>query len=322
MRTLPNPLVFLVLLAGCASDVPVSPAPHVGRHRTAAHADVYPDVIRLPNGFFPEGIAFGRGATLYVGSIATGAIFRGDARTGAGDLLVPPQPGREAIGVKYDQRRDWLFVAGGLTGQAYLYEASTGAALAMFQLADLTAGPTEVNDVTVLRDAAYFTDDARPVIYRIALGADGAVPSAAQTIPLTGDFQFIPGAFNANGIVATPDGSELIIVNTTTGSLYRVDAANGHATEIDLIGGDVVAGDGLLLAGQTLYVVQGYFNQIAVVRLSPDFASGVVERTITSDALAFPTTVAAFGSSLYAVNARLDVAPGPHVEYEVVRLTR
>ena len=321
MRTMRNPLALL-LLAGCASEALFSPAPQIGSPVAAASADVYPDVIPLPNGFFPEGIAFGRGTTLYVGSIATGAIFRGDARTGAGDLLVPPQPGREAIGLKYDQRRDWLFVAGGLTGQAYLYDASTGAALAMFQLADPTAGPTEVNDVAVLRDAAYFTDDARPVIYRIALRADGTVPSVVQTIPLTGDFQFIPGTYNANGIVATPDGSQLIIVNTATGSLYRVDPASGYANEIDLIGGDVVAGDGLVLAGRTLYVVQGYFNQITVVRLSADLASGVVERTITSETFAFPTTAALFGSALYAVNARLDVAPGPDVPYEVVRLQR
>jgi streptogramin lyase len=98
-------------------------------------------VIALPNGFWPEGITFGRGTTFYVGSLSTGAIFRGDARTGAGDLLVPPQPGREQVGLKYDQRCDRLVVAGGMTGQAYVYDASTGATLAVYQLADPAAGP-------------------------------------------------------------------------------------------------------------------------------------------------------------------------------------
>jgi hypothetical protein len=59
-----------------------------------------------------------------------------------------------------------------------------------------------------------------------------------------------------------------------------------------------------------------------VIRLSADLTSGVVERVITDPDLAFPSTIAAFGSSLYAVNARFDVAPGPDVEYQVVRVPR
>jgi hypothetical protein len=35
-----------------------------------------------------------------------------------------------------------------------------------------------------------------------------------------------------------------------------------------------------------------------------------------------PTTVAEFGNSLYAVNARFDVVPGPLVEYDVVRVDK
>ena len=45
----------------------------------------FPDIIPLPNGFQPEGIATGRGTTFYVGSIPTGAVYRGDLRTGEGE---------------------------------------------------------------------------------------------------------------------------------------------------------------------------------------------------------------------------------------------
>jgi sugar lactone lactonase YvrE len=317
-------VLMTVAFAGCSGDallMPSSPAV-----KAAAMAHPFPDVIALPDGFFPEGIAFGPGTTFYVGSLSTGAIFRGDARTGTGDLLVPAQPGREEVGMKYDQPSDRLFVAGGFAGQAYVYDASTGATLAVYQLADPAAGPTLVNDVVVSKDAAYFTDSFRPVIYRVPLGAGGALPpgGAVQEIPLTGEFEFIPNTVlgNANGIAATPNGHRLILVNTTTGKLYLVDPLTGQATEIDLGGEAVPDGDGILLVGHTLYVVQGTLDRIAVVRLSPDLTSGVIERTITDADLRFPSTIAAFGSSLYAVNARFDVAPAPDVEYQVVRVSR
>ena len=89
-----------------------------------AGAATFPDTIRLPDGWQPEGIAAGRGTSLYVGSIPTGAIWKGDARTGRGDVLVEGQPGRAAIGIKVD-RRNRLFVAGGPTGMAFVYDART-----------------------------------------------------------------------------------------------------------------------------------------------------------------------------------------------------
>ncbi|HET9908991.1 MAG TPA: hypothetical protein VFQ23_20240, partial [Anaerolineales bacterium] len=76
----------------------------------SAAAAQFPDVIPLPNGFRPEGIAVGSGSTFYVGSIPTGAVYRGDLRTGEGDVLVPAQSGRAAIGLKYDDRTGLLFV--------------------------------------------------------------------------------------------------------------------------------------------------------------------------------------------------------------------
>ncbi len=57
-----------------------------------------PDLIRLPDGFRPEGIAIS-GNTFYVGSIPTGAIYRGDLRTGEGAVLFAGGAGRASIGV-------------------------------------------------------------------------------------------------------------------------------------------------------------------------------------------------------------------------------
>lgn len=288
----------------------------------SAPAKPFPQVIPLPNGFQPEGIAAGHGTTFFVGSIPTGAIYRGDLRTGQGALLVPGQAGRRAIGLDFDGRTKLLYVAGGPTGAAFVYDALTGADVASVQLTSEAA--TFVNDVVVTRAAAYFTDSSRPVYYRLPLANDGTLPDppTVEEIPLSGDYQHVPGAFNANGITATPNGKWLIIVNSVQGALYRLEAGAGHATRIDLGGAAVPNGDGILLHGKTLYVVQNFLNQIAVVRLDPQLTSGSVTTVITSPLFRIPTTVARFGNALYVVNARFDTPPAPDTEYEVVRVLR
>jgi sugar lactone lactonase YvrE len=279
----------------------------------------FQDVIPLPNGFQPEGIAAGTGNTFYVGSILTGAVYRGDIRTGQGDVLVHAQAGRAAIGMKYDPRSGYLFVAGGPTGFAYIYNGQTGADVAKIQL---TTGPSFINDVIVTQDAAYFTNSFQPVLYRVPLEANGQLtdPPTSETIPLSGDYQFTPGGFNANGIAATPNGKWLIIVNSVDGALYRVDPETGYATLINLGGASVPNGDGILLQGKTLYVVQNSLNQIAVIELSNDFTSGTITDTLTSPNFRVPTTIARFGNDLYAVNARFGTPPTPDTEYEIVRV--
>jgi sugar lactone lactonase YvrE len=284
----------------------------------ATSAVVFPATIPLPDGFRPEGIASGNGHTFFVGSLADGAIYGGDLATGEGAVVVPGQAGRVSVGLKYDSRSGLLFVAGGPTGKAFIYDPDTGALVHEIQLT--TPPTTFVNDVVVTTDAAYFTDSMRPVLYGIPLDANGAPTGTSQEILLGGAFRFIAGAFNANGIDAAPNGSLLIIVNSTTGDLYAVDPATGDATLIDLDGGTVVRGDGILLQGKTLYVVQNVFNQVSVVELSNDFASGEIVGLITSTSFRVPTTIAAFGSRLYVVNARFDTPPTPDTDYDVVRV--
>lgn len=281
----------------------------------------FQEVIALPNGFQPEGIAAGTGTTFYVGSIPTGAIYRGDVQTGTGEILVPAQDGRNAIGLKYDPRTGLLFVAGGPTGMAFVYNGETGENVTEIQL---TTDPSFINDVVITNDAVYFTNSFAAEIYKIPLGEDGQVPSDPEviTLPLSGDYQFIPGGFNANGIDALPNGKALIIVNSTTGSLYLVDSNTGEATLIDLNGGSVPAGDGILLRGKTLYVVQNQLNQVAVIRLSSDYTSGEIVDLITSPLFRVPTTIAAFGNTLYVVNARFGTPPTPDTDYDVVRVPR
>jgi AcrR family transcriptional regulator len=291
----------------------------------------FPKIIWLPNGWQPEGIASGSGTSFYVGSLADGAIYAGDFGTGRGSVLVPGQPGLMAMGLYVDQRSNALFVAGGMGGQGRVYDASSGALLRTYQFQDmLNASPmsTLVNDVIVTREAAYFTDSFDAFLYRVPLGPSGALPdqSAVNRIPLSGDFVQVPQApgtfvLNANGIEATSDGKWLVIVQTVTGKLFRVDPQTGVTKLIDLGGAALPIGDGLLFAGSRLYVVQNSLN-IAVVNLNNDLTSGAIERTITDPDFRVPSTIASFGDSLYAVNARFDTTPGPNVDYDIVKVPK
>ena len=277
----------------------------------------FPETIALPNGWQPEGIAIGRGTTFYVGSIPTGAVYRGDLRTGKGAPFVQGATGRAAVGVDFD--RGLLFVAGGTTGKGFVYDARNGALVRELQLAT-GGGATFVNDVVVTNRAAWFTDSNRAVLYRLPLAKNGRPAAAAQAVPLTGDFQLAPG-FNLNGIDATPNGKTLVTVQSGTGKLFTVTPA-GVTTEIDLGGQTVQNGDGLLLLGRTLYVVRNQNNQIAVVALGKGLATGTIARTITDPGFDVPTTIDRFGSTLYAVNARFRTPPTPTTPYSVVRVGR
>src|SRR3954449_7313757 len=135
-------LLFGVLIALLAALLPSSVSAHER-----------PNTIPLPNGFAPEDITAGPGHTFFVGSLATGAIFKGSFRTGKGSILVRSATG-PTTGLYLERRRghDRLWAAGGPSGQARVYDATTGARLRTSQLADPKSGGF-VSDVIVTRHA-------------------------------------------------------------------------------------------------------------------------------------------------------------------------
>jgi len=281
-----------------------------------AGQQAFPDVIQLPRGFQPEGIEVGKGTTFYVGSVANGAVYRGDLRTGAGSFLVPGETGKAATGIELDNRNR-LWVAGAGTGKAYVYDARTGAPIRTYTFA---SSDTFINDVVVTRTAAIFTDSRKAVLYEVPIGQGGAL-GATHTIPITGDFVLASG-FNLNGIDATRNGKTLVAVQSNNGKLFRIDPASGVAKEISLGSESVPNGDGILLTGKTLYVVQNQLNRVAVIRLAANLDSGQVLRRLTDSDFAVPTTIDDHGRRLYAVNARFGIANPGAAEFQVVQLSK
>jgi hypothetical protein len=173
----------------------------------------------------------------------------------------------------------------------------------------------------VTQTAAYFTDSQKPVLYRVPIAPTGALGNA-ETIDLRGDYAHVDGQFNLNGIDATPSGKTLIAVQSVNGRLYRIDPASGIAKTISLGSGSVPNGDGILLTGNTLYVVQNQLNRVAVIALGFGLSNGRIVALLTDSDFSVPTTVESFGPWLYAVNARFGQPSPETLTYEVVQLRK
>ena len=126
------------------------------------------------------------------------------------------------------------------------------------------------------------------------------------------------GDIDVNGIAATRNGKTLILVQSNTGKLFTADPRTGVTTLIDAP--LVPAGDGILLRGRTLYVVQNQLNKVAVLRLGRKLRSASLTTELTDEDFDVPTTIAALGRRLYAVNARFSTSPTPTTPYDIVQV--
>lgn len=274
----------------------------------------FPKRVPVLDGSYHEGFAIGRGTTAFSGS-PDGSIYKVDLRSGNGEILVDAIDPLDCfnLGMRVDRRTNYLFVANCYFGTATVYDPDAGGdPIMVYQLDDSGAGL--INDLAITQDAVYFTDFWQPFIYRLPLSKNGRIPEgadAATAIPLTGDFEVgdnVFGAF-ANGIVATPDGKTLIIGNSGTSKIFRVDPATGHADEI-IIDPPLQEGflDGIVFRDGILYILTPYDpapeDLIQVVLLSDDMLTGTLLGTITDEDMDGVASGALHGDSLYVNNAR------------------
>lgn len=261
---------------------------------------------------FPEGVTCDPASgNFFVGSTADGTIYRGNVRSSAGAAAVflpGGADGREAVtGLKLDGRGR-LFAAGRRTGRAFVYDATSGDLIKAFETPQ--AESTLINDVAVTTDAAYFTDSFRPILFRVPLTED-EVGEMEPWLDLRGTAIAYGSGFNLNGIAATPDGRFLLTVHYDAGELYRIDTEDKTVTRVDLGGETLPTADGILLDGQTLYVVLGGPEEIVPVSLSEDLARGEVGDGFADPSFRDPTTIAASGDGrLLVVNSQLAMEGG------------
>jgi sugar lactone lactonase YvrE len=280
------------------------------------------EVIVLPGASSAEGIAAGRGATFYAGDLRQGDIFRGDLQRGTAELFINAPDGRMAMGMAADVAHDLLFVAGGFTGQGYVYDLRTGATVATYQFAAPSPPPpapstTIINDVAVTHRGAWFTESRQARLYFVPVSQAGVPEPTFRTLTVSGPAAADSGAVNLNGIQATPNGGTLIVAHSVNAQLHTVDPTTGASATITGISVPFV--DGIVLEAGRLWAVQNHSNQVSQIRLRPDLTSGAVEEVITSDLFQIPTTAARFESRLAVVNSHMNHGFPPTADqYEVI----
>jgi streptogramin lyase len=195
--------VLAVLVTAGLSAIPAAAKPPPA----AGPAKPFPAVLNLPNGFSPEGLSINDGIA-YTGSLANGSIQAIDLKTGHARQLAPsPGAARIAVGMDVD-RFGRLWVAGGGPGffpgviPSYrVYDTTSGAKLADVTVPDALF----LNDVTVTREAAWFTDSFSNDLIRVPIRANSKI-GRPEKVTLGGGWAPSAG-LNANGIVATPTAS-------------------------------------------------------------------------------------------------------------------
>lgn len=311
MSRTPSTLLCLAALLpaiGCGS-----PAPQQIAEAPAAPA---PRRIELPASVsFPEGVAYDAAAgALYTASAEDGTVVRMNASTGAADVVTPAGtlmpsgsttfPGPLGMDVDGSNR---LWIAGGFTGKVWIVNTSDGAVVK--EAVVPTAPKSLINDVAIVGATGYFTDTFVPTLWRLS-AEGGTVGDIEPWLDLSGTpIEYAAEGPNLNGIAVTPDGRTLIVVHMGKGLLFKIDVATKAVAAIDTSGGDLTTADGLVLDGDTLYVIRQGAQEIVNVRLNADLTRGTVVSRFT-DGLAWPATAARVGEDLVVVNTQFNTRGG------------
>jgi Cu-Zn family superoxide dismutase len=239
-------------------------------------------------GVYLEGIGVDQRAGVFYVSATnrSGTIYRGMPGSPALEVFVGPGAGDDGRGIDVDRDGN-VYVAGGPSGQVRVYSR------AGTLLAELPAGApgAYLNDVWVGPDgAAYVTDSSLPVIRRVShRGGAWTIEDwldVRSTIPYTAPL----ADFDLNGIVATVDRRHLLAVQSSTGRLWRIDLATRAVDEVETDGSPLTNGDGLVLRGTTLTVVQNFSRQVTTLRTDDGWDTArVVGVTPTDPARTFTT---------------------------------
>jgi Cu-Zn family superoxide dismutase len=257
----------------------------------------------------PEGIAFSeRLGAFFVSDTGSGAIYRGRTDRPTVSPFIPGAAGRSAVGLKVFRGR--LYVAGGSTGTITVYDLASTQRIAAFD----TGSGGFLNDLVITRRGdVYVTDSTRPMLWHVTAAQVAAGGGTPQGLGVSPGIAFGAG-FNLNGIVADGD-RRLVVVQTNTGKLFRIALSrDGSAIRsIDAVSGvSVPGGDGLLLGGGRLLVVQGGPPaQISFVQLRQGDLRGDVRDVRTSSLLRGPSTIARARDLYLVVNADFATSAKP-----------
>ncbi|MQL77644.1 hypothetical protein Taro_010051 [Colocasia esculenta] len=187
--------------------------------------------------------------------------------------------GNGSVGILLDRRRGRLLVTyADLLGNRYAalgaYDLASWRRLFLTQLSGPGDEPCMADDVAVDDDGnAYVTDAKASKIWKV--GPDGHLLSTIRNPAFTQGMPWYSTLIGLNGIVFHPNGY-LLVIHTCGGRLFKLDVATGRVSAVEVTGGSLVMGDGLVLLSPTKLVVAGVAPSGRVVESSDDWATAAV----------------------------------------------
>ncbi len=284
------------------------------------------DVVVLPGFFAPESINAGADGTLYVASVATGALVTISADGYTLEEALPaetaPAPNNTQVigklGVFVDDANSdlWLCTINATTFASTLrrYDLATFAQEAEFPV---LAGVC--NDIATDSAGNVYITDSFTGIERLPVGG-----TALELWATDASFTADPGAFAIDGIVI--DGDDIYVNNLTSGALIRVAIQeNGSAgTPVTISGVTLTSPDGMRLrAPGRILVAEAAADTLSEIAINSADNTGV--RSVLSNRLDRPSAVAISGGAAWVAEGQigrvfqLDNTP-LNLPFQVVRL--
>lgn len=265
---------------------------------------------------YPEGVSYDpTTGNFYVSATGDGTLFVGNVN-GPDEMTVFSEGGLDgrttAVGTKVDSEGR-LWVAGGRTGQIFVYDTADASLVASFT----APGAGFINDMAITDDGVYFTDSWTPILWRVT---DLTQEEAEPWLDFTGTVINFGDGLNLNGIVATEDGSTLIVVHSDEGELYRIDVASKEVFWIDTGTIPLTFGDGMVLIDNTLYILRNSWWELVEIQLADDYSFGSGGAVTYSPLFIYPTTLAFTGSTFLVVNSQFNNEGQPTLPFTVAQI--
>ncbi|EIT94110.1 SMP-30/Gluconolaconase/LRE-like region family protein [Mycobacteroides abscessus 4S-0726-RB] len=195
-----------------------------------------------------------------------------------------------------------------------VYNETTGARQAYYDLSSLEPGQHLVNDIAVDDDGnAYIVDSYTPTIYRI--GTDGQ----ASVFVHSKVFGPVDKRYNLDGIAWSKHGY-LIVGDVATGNLFRVNVSNPSEITPIALPEPLPGADGIhLVDDRHLEIAQqhllfpGHTHEDRVLELesTDGWKTAKISRQ-TRSVESSPTSVTDINGNVYVLDSRLDTLMDPH----------
>jgi len=242
---------------------------------------------------------------IYVSEVTSGRISRIDPENETSEVFLDTSPIRtEAVGLSFDSTGKQLWIAGGSTATAFVYDIATKALIASATSSEISF----LNDVVVNENGiAFFSDSRSGNLFEATLANQSISFRSLLTSKQASIIDSKSRNASLNGVAVS--GSDILSVHTRSGRLYKIDAT-GSFIEMPVVDAGVVGRDGISVENGIIYGVDlAYFN--------PDGKAGVivsaydsmtrsfrVKARVEDDSFDTPTTLAIHNGRICAANSQ------------------